>query len=316
VVIPEERRDRTVAVSIYADECRARIVGFARRHFTWPGTFRLHRAAFGLDILRAPANAVLSPLLVATRLLSLLCGWLGLAPQSRWLAGRRILLRTAVSRQVEALAAAELLALELPTGDRADPEALTRAVLASPRLRELIRGRGSVEAAETTGRRIAAALGDYVGTRSAVAEMTTALGVLVVGAFVYRSLTPGLLSMAPGIASGLSWDAAVAGFPLGQGIGRLWYGVFPVGPAPGLVASVVVTLVMLGAVLAALAGTIADPVQVWLGVHRRRLTRLIGAIEAELGGDQDRPFGVREHYLSRLLDLWDVAVALIRGLRG
>jgi len=74
--------------------------------------------------------------------------------------------------------------------------------------------------------------------------------------------------------------------------------------------------VLAGSVVAAFAGVIADPVQVRLGLHRRRLLRLIDTIEAEIAGRGDRPFVAREHYLARLFDLWDAALSVLRALRG
>ncbi|MCF3973940.1 DUF6635 family protein [Paracoccus salsus] len=87
----------------YFDSRRAMIDGFVARHFTWPGTLRLHGAALGWDILRAPVNVVLSPILVLTRIAAYLCRFTGWRGGADWLARRRILLRTSVARRVEAL---------------------------------------------------------------------------------------------------------------------------------------------------------------------------------------------------------------------
>ena len=78
------------------------VEAFVRRHFTWPATLRLHRAALGPDILRAPANVLLSPVLVLARLSGWVCGRLGLRRAADWLLRRRLLLRTAVAARVEA----------------------------------------------------------------------------------------------------------------------------------------------------------------------------------------------------------------------
>ena len=170
--------------------------------------------------------------------------------------------------------------------------------------------------AQALGQRIADALGAYAGTRSAVAEMTTAVATLAVGALVFQALTPGMISMAPGIVNGMARTTAIAEFPLGQAIGGLWYGIFPTGSSPGLVAASVAFLVMIGSVFAAFAGVLADPVQSRLGIHRRRLMRLIDTLEVELCGSGDKPFAVREHYYARLLDLWDVIGSAFRLFRN
>ena len=58
---------------------REKVDAFVQRHFTWPGTLRLHSAALGLDILRAPVNVVLSPILVLARIAAWICRKLRLA---------------------------------------------------------------------------------------------------------------------------------------------------------------------------------------------------------------------------------------------
>ncbi|MBD3765942.1 MAG: hypothetical protein IE927_14805 [Rhodobacterales bacterium] len=309
-------RPGTSAAAYFAAR-RAMVDGFVRRHMTWPGTLRLHGAALGADVLRAPVNVMLSPLLVLMRIGAWACGRLHVPRAAAWLGSRRLLLRTAVAARVEAAILTDLLEVPLPAAPALpDREDLVRAILAAPRLREMLRTRGSPDAAQATADRIVAALGEYTGTRSAMAEFTTALLTLAVGAVAFHALTPGVISLAPGIAGTISRSAAVAEFPLGQTLGGLWYDVFPVGPSPWLMAATVAGLVLAGSVVAAFAGVIADPVQVRLGMHRRRLLRLIDTIEAEIAGRGDRPFVAREHYAARLFDLWDAALSVLRALRG
>jgi len=301
-----ENADRTRKVDI-----------FVKRHFTWPGTLRLHRAALGLDILRAPVNVLLSPVLVMARLSGWLCRVAGLRRAANWLQSRRLLRRTAVAATVEAAILADLLRVPLPgdpgPGDRG---ALCRAILAAPQYHEAIRAQGSVAEAERVAMRIADAISEYTGSRAAVSEMTTALVTLAVGAVVFQALTPGMISMAPGIAEAVARATAVAEFPLGASIGGLWYGVFPVGPSPAHITATFIGMLFLGSVVAAFAGTIADPVQVRLGIHHRRLNRLLDVVEAELIGARDRQFVAREHFIARMFDLSDAVTSVWRVFRG
>ncbi|MBS0125031.1 hypothetical protein KB874_13105 [Aestuariicoccus sp. KMU-90] len=301
----------------YFDCRRAMIDDFVARHFTWPGTLRLHGAALGWDIIRAPVNVALSPLLVLTRFAAYLCrsaGWRGTADV---LSRRRILLRTSVARRVEVLIVTDLLDLPLDEGAAArDPSALARAVLAAPQFRAMIRTRGSAAEAKALGQRIVGSLGEYAGARSAVAEMTTTLCVLVVGALAFQALTPGMISMAPGVADALARTNAIASFPLGQTLGGMWYGVFGVDASAWLVGTTVAGLVMIGSVFAAFAGVFADPLQSRLGIHRRRLGRLLDTLEEEFVGRGDKPFIAREHFFARLLDLWDALASAVRIFRN
>ena len=263
-----------------------------------------------------PVNVALSPVLVLTRIAAYGCrraGWRGVAG---WLTGRRVLLRTSVGRRVEVLLATELFDLTLDEPAARDRCALTRAVLAAPQFREMIRTRPSAAEAEALGRRIAGTLGEYAGTRSAVAEMTTALCVLVVGAVAFQALTPGMISMAPGVADAMARTNAIATFPLGERLGGMWYGTFAVDASPWLVGATVAGLVMIGSVVAAFAGVLADPVQSRLGIHRRRLGRLLDAVQDEVIGRGDKPFVAREHVYARVLDLWDAAASAFRIFRN
>ena len=73
---------------------------------------------------------------------------------------------------------------------------------------------------------------------------------------------------------------------------------------------------MLGfAVLATFAGVVTDPVQRHFGLHERRLRRMLTAAEQGFRGGSRARFAVRDHYIARLADLFDVASAIIRSVR-
>jgi hypothetical protein len=291
-------------------DASAKVEAFVSAHFTWPGTLRLHRAALGWDVLRAPVNLLLAPLLVLTRLAAVLCGWLGLRRLAGALRGLRILVPTSVARRVETLILTEVL--DVPVTAEAGPEGRVRDLLSAKALRDAFRAAGSAGEARRRATRIASAVSDYAGVRSAVAEMVTALVALALGAIAFRALTPGALSLAPDLAGALAQETAVADFPLGETLGGLWYGAFPVGASTGTVALTALALVLAGAVVSAFAGVLTDPVQARLGIHRRRLLRLLDTVDAELSGDPGRPFATREHYYARVFDLWDGVVSALR----
>jgi len=71
-------------------------------------------------------------------------------------------------------------------------------------------------------------------------------------------------------------------------------------------------LMLVAAVMAAFAGVVSDPVQRALGLHERRLHRLIDVLGQELRGDGETAFRVRDHYVARIFDLIDLARATWR----
>lgn len=301
----------------YLEKWRVEVDGFVRRHFTWPGTLQLHRAALGWDVMRAPVNVLLAPVLVLTLIAAWVARRLGLPRAAGWLARRRLLLPTAVSQKVEMLIATDLLGVEVAvTRGASDRAPLARSILAAPQLRDFFRRCGGVDQAEASASRIARAVQDYAGTRAAVAEMTAGIFMLAVGAIAFQAVTPGIISIAPGVAEAVSRSTAVADFPLGRTLGGMWYGVFPTHASPALVIAAVAFMAMLGAIVAAFAGVLADPVQARLGIHRRRLLRLIDTLETELAGSGEKPFTAREHFYARGLDIWDAVVSVIRVFRS
>ena len=83
-------------------------------------------------------------------------------------------------------------------------------------------------------------------------------------------------------------QAAISAFPLGAGLGALWDGMFPVDAGRGLLAITMGAVFLSGAVLAAFSGIVTDPLQRSLGLHRRRLTRLLREIEGILCAERKR----------------------------
>lgn len=264
-----------------ADEARARVEAFTRRHFSLRGSLRLHRAAIGWDLLRAPVNTLLAPLNLVLRLVAALLHLLGLRMVAARLAARPLILHTAVAARIEDLVRRELL------------------------------GEGLAGAGGPSPRHLRA----YGDTRGAVAEFTSSMVPLGLGATLFKTLTPGVLSLAPAFALSFAQGAAIAAFPLGGGFGALWYGAFPAEPSVALSVLVVVSMILVMSLAATFAGVIADPVQLWSGTHRRRMLRLIAALEAEAQASEAAHFAAHEHYLARVWDATDAGVSLIRLLR-
>jgi len=124
---------------------------------------------------------------------------------------------------------------------------------------------------------------------------------------MFQQLTPSALTLGPMVAAFVAQQAAVASFPLGAGLGAVWYGAFPAAPSFRLIAGVTIGLMACVAGAAAFAGLITDPFERWTGLHRRRLAKLIDALEADLLGDREARLTVRGHYIARLVDLFEGA---------
>jgi hypothetical protein len=260
-----------------AEAIKDAVDAFVRAHFHFVATLRLHRTALGWDLLRAPVNVALAPVFLLMALIAIAARLVRLRRFSNWLMVRRILLKTSVARTIEISIITELL---------------QNAALTS---------------------RSRALIDEYTSVRSAVSEITTSLIVLATGWLLFGSATPGIASLAPAVSDYVVHATAVTNFPLGSTLGGAWYGVFPVSLPIWFVVLTGVALAMLASVVTTFAGVIADPVQAHLGIHRRRLIKLLGKI-AKIEGNTS---GLApEHILARLADIMDAGISLLRVLRS
>ena len=256
---------------------------FVRARYGLRGTLSLHRHALGWDLLRAPVNVALSPVFLLVRLAALPLRWVGLTRAADWLARRHIFLRSDVAQRIEA-------DLGVFLDDLADKDLAPRAI------------------PEMTAR----AVGNYAETRNAVAEITCSLIVLGSGFLLFHRATPGVISLAGPVAHLRAQAQAVQDFALGSWVGGMWYGAFPTELSTFEVVLTGTVLAMLASVITTFAGLIADPVQLWTGIHKRRVMRLLARLDRAEAG----PVLAREHVLARLGDLSDTALSLWRSFRG
>ena len=303
------------AVDRYISGCHARVDAFVDANFSPIGALGLHRHAIGLDLVRAPANVALALPYVAVQAAAALLGAVGARTLSARLQRRRILLDTAVARELSWRLQTDLLALpSAEDGRRSDRDALAEAILADPELTPAVAAVTEALARPRTGSGLEARFADqiraYAEARGAAAELVNSALLAGTGAAVFTQVTPTALSLGPVIAAALAQKAAIAAFPLGAGIGSLWYAVFQAGPTIGLIAGVTAGLVSLSAIVTAFAGIISDPLLRATGLHQRRLHQLIDSLAAALRDGTTR-FRVRDHYVARVFDLLDLARAVL-----
>jgi len=293
------------------------VAHFVHAHFSLLGTLRLHRAALGWDIALAPLNLAMAPPQMALWLAGTGARRLGASRLASRMTSLRLVRETAVARRVRWLVITELLELPCREGPHeATRDALAETILADARviatLQPMLVRLGEAGEDPALQARIERAVADYAGTRGATTEITMALISLGAGAGSFGKLTPGAVSLGPVLAGMLAQQAAVASFPFGSALGSLWYAAFPVAPAASLVAGLTGGLVAGAALATAFAGIIADPLQRALGLHQRRLHRLLATMERQVLDPEAPAFALYEHYFARLMDLFDLVGAAYR----
>jgi hypothetical protein len=118
------------------------------------------------------------------------------------------------------------------------------------------------------------------------------------------------------LAGLMAHHMAVATFPLGATLGGAWYGFFPASAGVVLVGTTVASLAAAGAIVAAFAGMLADPAQRALGLHRRRLNKMLDTVERNFRGDGPAAFTPKDHYIARLIDAVDIVRVAHRAATG
>jgi Family of unknown function (DUF6635) len=262
-------------------------------------------------LLRAPANLLLVGPHAAVKAFGLVAGKFGCHRIARKIEGRNLLLRTDVSRRIEWLVLTELFELPCDPTDRDQRhDALAEAILDDPVLTNLAAerlpaiGRRADEPEFRT--RLAEAISTYLSARAAASGITVSLLTLSAGALTLKQLTPGAVTLGPALAAMVARQAAISAFPLGAGLGRFWYARFPIAPPATLVAGLTGGLIIAAACVAAFAGLLMDPIQRRLGLHARRLNRMLDAVERQMLDPAAAGFAVHDHYVARLLDLFDL----------
>jgi hypothetical protein len=303
----------------YFDDRRQRIGAFVDRNFSLRGSIELHRAAVGWDIVRAPLNLAMAAPQVGLLVAAHAARKLGAPRIAAQLGSKRLVVHTAVGKELAWRLHADLLELPYRSGDRiTSKDALAETILSDPRVVAALTP--ALEALGTTGdapalrRRLEIAMAEYSRTRAAATEITTALLSLSAGALALRKLTPGAMTLGPTLAAAIVQRAAVMSFPMGGALGSLWYTLFPVAPSAVLVAGLTGGLLAASTVASAFAGVLADPVQRKLGLHQHRLRRMLDALERQMEDPAAPGFAVHDHYVARLLDLFDVAGAVVRAV--
>ncbi|PWR22503.1 DUF6635 family protein [Zavarzinia aquatilis] len=295
------------AIADYAAACHGRVTGFVDRHFSLRGSLALHRRALGWDLARAPANLLLSVPQLGLRLAGGGLARAGARRAGARIAGLDLLYRTDVARKLGEAIERELLQL----GEVAGADGVAASIAADPRVSaafamlDAARARSLGDADFRA--KLEGAIARYAATRVAAAEIATALTSLGIGAIAFKQVTPGLLSLGPVLAGAIAQQAAIGAFPLGATLGGIWNGVFPATAGPALVAGVTGSLFVGAAALSAFAGVVVDPAQRALGLHQRRLHKLINGVEHALRTGEGLAFNPRDHYVARATDLIDLA---------
>lgn len=321
--ITEAEIERAIHTGIarYFDDCRARVPAFIDRHFHYPGAVTTNRMALGWDMLRAPINLLWAPVYALACLLKLLTGkrkglgWLHTVAD-RVPAG----FTTRVQAHISDLIQQDLLNNRQPRRatqkiDKAERAARQESSLLETYLIEALEAVYARHNSEPVDHQrftrliepvLADALSQYRVTRTASADITNSISCTVLGAFAFQKFTPGGIGLGVVLASMLAKTLAARDFFLGETVGNWYYSVFPPEPSLATTAGVMLAVMAALAAFAALSGVISDPVQAAIGLHRRRLLKLLDHLEQDISLSTQSSFRPKDQYVARILDTFDM----------
>ncbi|MGO1749254.1 MAG: DUF6635 family protein [Marinobacter sp.] len=293
----------------YFDACRARIPAFIDRHFHYPGALETNRMALGWDMLRAPINLLWAPVYALACLVKVLTPkrtglmWLhGLA--NRIPAG----FTTRVQQHISHLILVDLLnnGQEGFLLEDSSLEAYLIEALEAVYERHTYKPVDHQQFSTLIEPLIADALSQYRITRTASADITNSISCTVLGAFAFQKFTPGGIGLGVVLASMLAKTLAAQDFIFGETIGGWYYSWFPPEPSLATTTSVMVAVMASLAAFAAFSGVIFDPVQAAVGLHRRRLHKLLDHLQRDVALSTQSSFRPKDQFVARILDMFDM----------
>lgn len=288
----------------YFDDCRARVPAFIDRHFHYPGAMATNRMALGWDMLRAPINLLWAPVYALVCLVKILVPkrtglmWLhGLA--NRVPAG----FTTRVQQHISHLILADLL----NNGQKDSRlEGYLIEALEAAYERHSCKPIEHQRFSTLIEPLVADALSQYRMTRTASADITNSISCTVLGAFAFQKFTPGGIGLGVVLASMLAETLAAQDFILGGTLGSWYYSWFPPEPSLATTASVMIAVMGSLAAFAAFSGVIFDPVQAAVGLHRRRLHKLMDHLQRDVTLSSQSSFRPKDQFVARILDMFDM----------
>jgi len=299
------------AVHQYISSRRKKIPEFVRRNFSISGALRINKKALGKDLIKAPVNMAWALPYTAIQLTSILMRKAGLKTGNKLMQKVPSGLKTAVQEEIRKLIFNQLL--ELPCGGSQGEEevdALLASILDQPELKSLLQEDLALilSQSQEVGFRaiLEKRLKEYALSRNAVSELAGNILSLATGAGVMGKMTPGGISFGSILAASIAQQSAISGFFLGPTLGGIYYGIFPASASLGLVVASTSTVLASLSIFTAFSGIITDPLQARLGIHEKRLNRLIDSLEETLMAQGDRDLKLREKYLARVFDLIDL----------
>jgi hypothetical protein len=259
------------SVRTYLELRRLILDPFLEANFGFHGTLRIFWQTARTDLLRHPLNFVLA---IPFLLLSKIAGWfnkLGLYGPGKFAQRLPTRIPTGFEKVREQQIVSDLLGLGAEGNGllhRLEEDGLREALNHFPRLRSCFQ-------TEEIRKVIAAPLEDFSSTRFSILELASSGLTIAVAYLLFGNFSLSPLEIGRQLADSEARSNATSHFFLGPGAGNLFYAVFPPHPTVFQIAGWTAVVIVALGVLTMAINLIADPLQRWLGIHRRHLGKLL-----------------------------------------
>lgn len=299
----------------YLDSRRLLVDEFVENNYSFNKAWNLNKKAFGLDMLKVPANILWTPpyfLLNGTGRLLTKAGKKKLGAQLTSLPAG---FSTDVEKEVSWRIHTQLLELPYQQQDRVFTDnRLLAMILEDESLLALFDDSLNALAALVNDKQGKEKLADnltaYVDSRKAAAELSAAMISMATGYVANKSINFGAMGLGNALAASIAHSAAASNFILGNTLGSLYYSVFSATASKTtLVLSTGGVAIVLGMV-SSYTGVLTDPLQKSLGWHQKKLHKLIDGLELQFLSDSSESIQFKDGYVARVLDIADALMTL------
>ena len=288
----------------YFDQCRQQVPYFIDRNFHYPGAWQTNKVALGRDMLLAPLNLFWAPCYAVACLLRYITRKMHLPRLYNLLNRCPGGMKTEVQIKISGLIYRELL--EPEQQNNCLEAHILRSLNQLQTEKNVATNKSSLmEINSNLGQLLKDALDQYGITRTASADITNTFTCTVLGAFTFQKFTPGALGIGVMVAAEIAKEISAKSFILGPLIGDIYYSWFPPEPSLPLQVGSTLAIITLLSIFASFSGLLTDPIQAAIGVHKRRLNKMLNHLQADFIQKTRGSFRPKDQFIARFLDMFD-----------
>ena len=304
-------------ITKYIHDRKAKVPSFVDAHFSFKGALKIHRKAIGRDLYRSPLNILWLIPLTATKASALLLKKVGAGNISEYLNRIPPGIQTDVQKEINWLIYTELLELPyLQDSRESTKDSLLEEILQDPEISTVITGYLNEISKKSTApdfrQTLERNLQEYATSRTAAADLAGSIITLSSNYIAFQKALPGALTSGSAVAAAIAEQTAVSNFWLGATLGKWYYSLFSVTASAGLVITATASIMAGLALITTFTGIITDPLQSKLGLHQKRLYKFLDALNDELLGANNSEYKIKDQYIVRVLDIFDLLIAALR----